>query len=78
MLKALGGTDQRVQSRAVSALLVQVRPGRIHCVRANSGTYAEGTRMAQETVVALWERLRYSTFKLHADTRLSTWCTREA
>lgn len=71
---ALRDGDQLAQSRAVGALLAPLKKTLVHYVTTNSGTSDEGAWLANETVVVLWEKIRSGTFKLNADTMLTTWC----
>lgn len=74
IVEAVRGSDQLLQSRAVDVLLGKIKPSLVHFVKQNSGTREDGVRMANETVVVLWEALGKGVYKHRPDVQLSTWC----
>ena len=74
IIEALRSSSQLAQSRAVDVLLKQIKPSLIHYVKQNSGSHEEGVRMANETVVVLWEALGNSNYRQQEGVQLSTWC----
>lgn len=74
IVAALRSSNQLLQSRAVDAVLKQVKPALVHYVKQNSGTQEEGVMMANETVVVLWEALGKGSYRQQEGVQLSTWC----